>query len=86
MRRMCPSAYSTMASRWRFVSAKVAPAGAMSASWKQKKGVPSLAKNSKAASIFCLAAGIGSAPGAIHGRSRVPSPNVSCPSEANECQ
>ena len=36
----------------------LAPAGAMSRSWKLKNGVPSLAKNSKAAAILC--------PGALH--------------------
>ena len=75
-----------MASKLRLVSAKVAPAGAMSASWKQKKGVPSLVKNSNAASIFIRAAGIGSIAESSQGRSQVPAPNTSSPGEAKECQ
>ncbi len=86
MRRMCPSAYSTMASRLRFVSAKVAPAGAMSASWKQKKGTPSLEMNSNAASIFSRAAAMGFMPASSQGLSRVPGPNMSWPDAAKECQ
>ena len=58
----------------------------MSTSWKQKKGMPSLAKNSKAASIFWRAAAIGSPPPPSQGRSKVPAPNTSLPGQLKECQ
>jgi hypothetical protein len=58
----------------------------MSTSWKQKNGMPSLAKNSKAASIFCRAAPNGSSVGFSQGRSKVPDPNTSLPGQLNECQ
>ena len=48
--------------------------------------MPSLVKNSNAAAIFRRAAAIGSSPAAFHGRSSVPTPNMSRPSHANECQ
>jgi hypothetical protein len=47
--------------------------------------MPSFAKNSKAAAIFMRAPAISSA-AVIHGRSMVPMPNMSRPSQANECQ
>ena len=41
--------------------------------------------NSNATANFWRAAGIGSAAGSSHGRSSVPTPNMSRPSHANEC-
>ena len=42
--------------------------------------------NSNAAAIFIRAASIGSSRLSCHGRPRVPEPNMSRPSQANECQ
>ncbi len=67
-------------------SANESPSGATSRSWKQYHGTPSFVKNSNAAAIFARAAAIGSADASSHGRSRVPIPNMSRPSQANECQ
>ena len=67
-------------------SAKVAPSGAMSWSWKHQNGTVSFSKNSKAAAIFSSAAARGSRPGASHGRSRVPSPKMSNPFQLKLCQ
>ena len=85
MRSMWASISSTIASSRATVSAKVAPSGATSRSWKVKNGTPSFETNSKAASSFARAASIGSAPGASQGRSKVPTPNTSDPGQLNEC-
>jgi hypothetical protein len=72
-------------SRLRFVSARVAPSGAMSRSWKHQKGDSILTKNSKAASIRFLATEIGSLPDS-QGRRIVPGPKGSLPTPRNACQ
>ncbi len=75
-----------MASRFAWVSVKVAPSGATSRSWKVKNGAPSLWMNSKAASTLAAAPSIGSTPGFSQGRSKVPDPNTSEPGQLKECQ
>ncbi len=74
------------ASRFERNSAKPPVSGATSRSWKQYQGTPSFSKNSNATAIFVRAASMGSASGASHGRSSVPTPNMSIPGQANECQ
>src|SRR4051812_17393469 len=73
--------------RWKFlsVSARLSPAGAMSASCQQKKGKSRTRNSSKAASAFTFACAIGS-PGANQGRNMVALPNGSLPCIASECQ
>jgi hypothetical protein len=58
----------------------------MSQSWKHQNGTVSFDMNSNAACIFCSAAAIGSRLRSIHGRSRVPSPKMSKPSQLKLCQ
>src|ERR1700761_6138669 len=68
---------SVMTRRFFMLSAKGAPSGATSASWKQKNGMSSRSKNSNATSALILAP---SRPLSYHGRSKVRPPNGSPPS------
>ena len=74
-----------MASRFDRDSAKLAPSGATSRSWKQKNGAPSFSMNSNAASTLSRAAPIGSSVAVSQGRSKVPAPNTSDPGQLKEC-
>jgi len=58
----------------------------MSESWKQYHGVPSLSKNSKAASCVATAACIGSLAPSSQGRSKVPVSKTSLPGQLKLCQ
>ena len=65
-----------MVSRFAFVSRSVAPSGAMSRSWKQKKGICSFVVSSKTPRIFISAISI-SSESSSQGRIAVPTPKGS---------
>lgn len=80
-----PAIRSAMREMWSLLSARVAPSGAMSRSWKQKNGTPSFSKNSNAAASLSAQVSRLLVP-ASHGRSNVADPNMSRPGALNECQ
>ena len=76
---------ATISSSFLFVSRRVAPSGAMSRSWKQKKGMESFSVSSKTARSRSRATSIGSDTPS-QGLCMVPSPKGSLPVPVIVCQ